>query len=75
MAKITEYINEAYIELVTKVTWPTWKELQDSAVIVAVASIIFALLIFLIDFITGVNGSQYYKGLLGIFYDLIKPAS
>lgn len=75
MAKISEYINEAYIELLTKVTWPTWKELQDSAVIVAVAAIIFALVIFLMDFLMGVNGSQYYKGILGFYYELIKPAS
>lgn len=72
MSKISEYINEAYAELVTKVTWPTWKELQDSAVIVAVASIIFALLVFVMDFTAGAHGGQYWKGILGLYYDLIK---
>jgi preprotein translocase subunit SecE len=47
--KITEYISESYRELTQKVTWPSWKELQSSAIIVMVASLIIALLIFLMD--------------------------
>jgi preprotein translocase subunit SecE len=35
--------------MTTKVSWPTWAELQNSAVIVLVASIIIALLIFAMD--------------------------
>jgi preprotein translocase subunit SecE len=34
-----------------KVTWPTWTELQNSAVLVMVASLIFALLVAGMDFI------------------------
>jgi len=49
MAAITEYIKESYIELTEKVTWPTWRELSNSAMIVLVASIIIALLIFGMD--------------------------
>jgi preprotein translocase subunit SecE len=71
MAKISEYINEAYSELLTKVTWPAWKELQDSAIIVAVASIIFAAIVFLMDFLGGANSTQYWKGLLGLFYEYV----
>ncbi len=48
--KIRAYIEEAYKELVHKVTWPTWRELQDSALIVMVASLIFAILVFVMDF-------------------------
>ena len=29
--KLKIYLQEAYDELVHKVTWPTWKELQSSA--------------------------------------------
>jgi len=47
--KIKTYVKESYNELVYKVTWPTWKELQSSAVIVMVASIIIALVIFVMD--------------------------
>jgi preprotein translocase subunit SecE len=36
-------------ELTQKVTWPTWEELQSSAIVVLVASLLIALMIFLID--------------------------
>ena len=57
MAAITEYIKESYIELTEKVTWPTWRELQNSAMVVLIAAIIIALVIFgmdqVINFILG----------------------
>jgi preprotein translocase subunit SecE len=49
--KIVTYVKESFNELVHKVTWPTWKELQNSAVVVMVASIIISLVIFLIDIV------------------------
>ncbi|HOO83254.1 MAG TPA: preprotein translocase subunit SecE [Prolixibacteraceae bacterium] len=49
--KIGTYVKESYNELVHKVTWPTWKELQNSAIVVMIASIIISLVIFLIDFV------------------------
>jgi preprotein translocase subunit SecE len=49
MAAVTEYIKESYIELTQKVTWPTWRELQNSAIVVLIAAIIIALLIFGMD--------------------------
>jgi len=50
MNKIRVYLREVYVELVTKVTWPTWKDLQSSAVLVMIASLIFALVVFVMDF-------------------------
>ncbi|MFW6371103.1 MAG: preprotein translocase subunit SecE [Bacteroidota bacterium] len=47
--KILGYLQEAYDELVHKVTWPTWKELQNSALVVMVASFIISLVIFVMD--------------------------
>lgn len=47
--KIKTYVQEAYEELVHKVTWPTWKELQNSAMVVMIASFIIAILVFLMD--------------------------
>lgn len=47
--KFINYLQEAYDELVHKVTWPTWKELQSSALVVMVASLIISLLIFVMD--------------------------
>lgn len=45
MEKVTTYFKEAYDELLNKVTWPTWRELQQSALIVLVASVIISLLV------------------------------
>ncbi len=47
--KITKYIAESYNELVYKVTWPTWTELQNSSIVVMIASVIIALIIFAMD--------------------------
>jgi len=49
MAKVSEYIKESYIELTQKVTWPTWRELQNSAVLVLIAAFIIAIIIFAMD--------------------------
>ena len=49
MSRIVEIWKETTDELVNKVTWPTWEELRSSTAIVVVASIIFAVVILLID--------------------------
>ena len=49
MKGIIRYIQESYKELVFKVTWPSWKELQDSAIIVMVSSLLIALVVALMD--------------------------
>jgi len=41
--------NVTFDELVNKVTWPSWDELVQSTIIVLVASIIFALAIYVLD--------------------------
>ena len=47
--KIGSYIIESYNELVHKVSWPTRAELTSSAVVVLSASLIFAIVLFVID--------------------------
>jgi preprotein translocase subunit SecE len=58
--------------LTQKVTWPSWDELQNSAIVVSVASLIIALIVFLMDFIFGIQhisfGEFIWKGLLGFLY-------
>ncbi|MFA6150917.1 MAG: preprotein translocase subunit SecE [Chitinophagaceae bacterium] len=44
MSKFGSYIQEAYDEMVHKVTWPTWDELQQTTVIVLVALAITTLI-------------------------------
>ena len=49
MSKFKAYINETSNELFHKVSWPSWSELQSSAIVVAIASIIIALIVWLMD--------------------------
>ena len=48
---IAQYCKESFDELVHKTTWPTRKELMNTAVTVLIASIIIALIVFAIDFV------------------------
>lgn len=50
MGKIKTYFQETYEELVNKVSWPTWQEVQNSAVIVMIAAFIIAVVVFVMDF-------------------------
>ena len=43
------YIKESYKELVEKVSWPTFAQLQSSTIVVMVASLIFALVVLVMD--------------------------
>ena len=49
MAKVVQFIKESYEEMTQKVTWPTWGDLQNSAVLVLVASAIISLVIMAMD--------------------------
>jgi len=62
MERIVLYIKESYNELLNKVTWPTWSSLTSSTIVVLIASLIFALIIFVMDLIS--------KGVLDFIYDL-----
>jgi preprotein translocase subunit SecE len=59
--KIKEYIKESYDELMHKVSWPSWSELQNSAIVVFVASLIVAMIIFMMDISFENILKQYYK--------------
>ena len=49
MSKFGTYIDETKDELFNKVTWPTWPELQSSAILVMVASTIIGLVVWGMD--------------------------
>ena len=52
--KIFTDIEESYNELVYKVSWPTRSQLVESSVVVMVASILIALVIFAMDWVIDV---------------------
>ena len=43
------YVKESYNELVQKVSWPSFPQLQSSTIVVMVASAIFAIVVLLMD--------------------------
>jgi len=47
--KLVNYIKDVYNELTEKVSWPSWSELQSSAIVVMIASAIIATAISLMD--------------------------
>lgn len=62
MKKIINYIKDSYNELVYKVSWPSRTELTNSAVIVMIASIIMALIIWGVD--------TAFENVVKLFYSL-----
>tara|TARA_B100001287_G_scaffold214433_1_gene183320 strand:+ start:58 stop:252 length:195 start_codon:yes stop_codon:yes gene_type:complete len=60
MAKKQSYIKSSYDELVNKVSWPTWSQLQNSSIVVAIATVIIALIIYVMDSI--------FSNILNVFY-------
>jgi preprotein translocase subunit SecE len=73
MAGIKTYIEESYNELMHKVTWPTWRELQESTVLVFIAILILTTVIFLMDFVFGKSGdaTSTWKGVIGFIYQIL----
>jgi preprotein translocase subunit SecE len=64
MTKVVNYISEAFQELKSNVTWPIWADVQRLTIIVAVFSIVFALLTWGVD-------ELFVKALEG-FFNIIK---
>lgn len=62
--KVVVYLKESYDELMHKVSWPTWPELQSSAIVVSIATLVIAIIIFLMDIV--------FKNVLVQFYDNFK---
>ena len=61
MNKLRTYFRESYHELVHKVSWPTWQELQSSTMIVLIATVIITLVVWGMDALSNLVLTQYYK--------------
>jgi preprotein translocase subunit SecE len=64
MTKIGSYFSESYKELTEKVTWPNWMQLQQSTVIVLVATLLVTAIVFVMDLAA--------NGLLDFIYGFFK---
>ncbi|PVW16322.1 preprotein translocase subunit SecE [Marixanthomonas spongiae] len=61
---MVNYIKESYSELKNHVSWPSWAEAQKLTVVVAVFSIILALLTFGVD--------KVFSGVIEVYFEWIK---
>ena len=61
------YIKNSYNELVEKVSWPSFSQLQSSTIVVMVASVIFAIVVLAMDmsFENIMAGIYKFLGYLG----------
>ncbi len=49
MNKVSAYFKDSYRELLEKVTWPTWQQLQQSTMIVLIATLIITSIVWVMD--------------------------
>ncbi len=63
MQKLRTYILESTEEMKNKVTWPSYKSLKNSSILVLVASLIFAILIGLMDTVFKHSLEWFYQSL------------
>ncbi|MEY2647499.1 MAG: preprotein translocase subunit SecE [Bacteroidota bacterium] len=49
MNKIQTYFKDSYRELMEKVTWPNWQQLQQSTMIVLVATLVITAIVWVLD--------------------------
>lgn len=64
MNKVSAYFKDSYRELVEKVSWPSWQQLQQSTMIVLVATLLITALVWGMDFAS--------NSLLKFIYSLFK---
>lgn len=50
MSKIQAYFRDSYQELLEKVSWPNWQQLQQSTMIVLVSTLVITGIVWLMDF-------------------------
>lgn len=60
MDKVTSFLKLSWEEVQHNVTWPKFSELQGSSTLVLVASLIFALMVGLVDYV--------FENALNLFY-------
>jgi len=64
MSRIGSYVQEAYDELLHKVSWPSWEELQQTTIIVLVSLALVTTVIFGLD-LASENVLKFVYNILG----------
>ena len=58
MHKLTVFLKESYQELVDRVSWPKWEQLQQSTMIVLGATLFITAIVAIMDFVA--SGSMKF---------------
>jgi preprotein translocase subunit SecE len=61
MNKVSVYLKDSYKELVEKVTWPSWNQLQQSTMIVIGATLFITAIVWVMDIVCNTSFTQIYK--------------
>ncbi len=64
MSKLGNYVQEAYDELLHKVTWPSWEELQQTTIIVLSALVLVTAVIGVMD-LASMNVMKFIYNMIG----------
>lgn len=68
MKKLTQYFQDSYRELVDKVSWPTWQQLQQTTMIVIGATLLITAIVGIMDFVLIGKAGNTSVGILNFFY-------
>ena len=61
MNKIQTYFRDSYKELMEKVSWPTWQQLQQSTMIVLAATLLITGVVAVMDLVASGGLNFIYK--------------
>ena len=61
MNKFTSFVKESYQELVERVSWPKWEQLQQSTMIVLGATLFMTAIVALMDLLASTSMKFIYS--------------
>ena len=61
------FVKDSFLDFREKVEWLKWKELQSSAIIVAVSTLVLALFTFGVDSLFSISIKNLYSLFIGFF--------
>ena len=61
MNKVSNYFADSYKELMEKVSWPSWTQLQQSTMIVLAATLVITGVVWIMDFVAAGGLNFIYK--------------
>ncbi len=61
MNKVSNYFADSYKELMEKVSWPSWTQLQQSTMIVLAATLVITAVVWIMDFVAAGGLNFIYK--------------